>query len=127
MRKMWIIILLLILTPGLAFARESVPESFPTPNTTPPSEETIQDGTLFLPTPSGAGQDGVLTPGTLTPLQVQTPEVKAKSCRQDLWIRILLDLAIVGGAVIVIETILFLIRMKRKKKAGEKKEGASFP
>ena len=120
MRRMWIVLISLVFMPCFAFAQESLPESFPTPNTTPPSGEIIQDGTLFLPTPSGDGQDGVLTPGTLTPLQVQTPEVKTNSCSQELWIRIFLDLAIVVGAVIVIETILFLIRMKRKKKAGEK-------
>lgn len=120
MQKMWIVLISFVFMPCLAFAQNDLPESFPTPNTTPPSEETIQDGTLFLPAPSGDGQDGVLTPGTLTPLQVQTPEVKTNSCSQELWLRILLDLAIVGGTVIVIETILFLVRMKRKRKTGEK-------
>lgn len=122
MRRMWIVLISLVVMPCFALAQESLPESFPTPNTTPPSGETIQDGTLFLPAPSGDGQDGVLTPGTLTPLQVQTPESKTNSCSPDLWIRILLDLAIAGGAVIVIETILFLVRMKRRKKAGEKED-----
>lgn len=121
MQKMWIVLISFVFMPCLAFAQNDLPESFPTPNTTPPSEETIQDGTLFLPAPSGDGQDGVLTPGTLTPLQVETPELKNTSTGQTLWVRILLDLAIAGGAVIVIETVLFLVRMKRKRKAEQKK------